>query len=467
MIVAELRNYAAALWALVRRHKRITLLLAVLGLLLGQWRPVQGLFAIVAVALVSAGLVWRYRDGRSLKAHEFGKWQRRNRAFIRSAWPELMIRLGLSVRSAAASSEIPAISAAKWNGYSVSLLVRFPLGMTREIITAAAPAIAESFGAVSVTVDAAPGGALVVVNYADPLREPIPLGDPGDHVELRAVPMGVQASGAPWAFRVGPHTLVAGSSGSGKGSMLWSLLIGLGPAIREGLVEVRGIDLKGGMELAMGEGLLTQYATEPEAAVILLERACSDMRERAALLAGNVREHTVSIESPHVLVVIDELAALTAYQTDRDLQRRANAALALLCSQGRAPGFTVFACLQDPRKETLPVRGLFTQTIGLRLRDALETSMVLGEGMREKGALCHQIPATLPGVAFVAPEDGGDPIRVRAAYASDDVIRYAAATYEAPRHELIRTPAPATAETDDTPPRSSRARRNRKTGEDS
>ncbi|MWJ14246.1 FtsK/SpoIIIE domain-containing protein, partial [Clavibacter michiganensis] len=292
MIVAELRNYAAALWALVRRHKRITLLLAVLGLLLGQWRPVQGLFTIVAVALVSAGLVWRYRDGMSLEAHEFGKWQRRNRAFIRSAWPELMIRLGLSVRSAAATSEIPVVSAAKWNGYSVSLLVRFPLGMTRENITAAAPAIAESFGAVSVTVDAAPGGALVVVNYADPLRKPIPLGDPGAHVDLRAVPMGLRASGAPWAFRVGPHTLVAGSSGSGKGSMLWSLLIGLGPAIREGLVEVRGIDLKGGMELAMGEGLLTQYATEPEAAVILLERACSDMRERAALLAGNVREHT-------------------------------------------------------------------------------------------------------------------------------------------------------------------------------
>ena len=209
--------------------------------------------------------------------------------------------------------------------------------------------------------------------------------------------MVIESFGSPWTLRVGPHTLVAGSSGSGKASMIWSLLIGLAPAIREGRIEVYGIDLKGGMELTMGRGLLTQYATEPEAAVIFLERAVVRMQARAAELAGNVREHTATVESPHILIVIDELAALTAYQTDRALLRRANNALALLCSQGRAPGLTAFACLQDPRKETLPVRGLSTQTIGLLLRDAMETATVLGEGMREKGAPCHQIPSTLPG----------------------------------------------------------------------
>jgi S-DNA-T family DNA segregation ATPase FtsK/SpoIIIE len=467
VIRAELRNYAVALWALIKRHKVITALLAVVVLLLGQWRPAHVVLAMVLLALTVAGLRWRYRDGQSLEAHHFRKWQRGNYAFIASVWPELMIRLGLSVRSATGTSELPIISGAEWNGYSVGLLVRLPLGMRRESVTSAAAAIAESFGAASVSVEAAPGGALVVVSYADPLSQTVFVEHPGDHVDIRAVPMGLQASGAPWTFRVGPHTLVAGSSGSGKGSMLWSLLTGLGPAIRAGLVEVRGIDLKGGMELAIGKGLFTQYAIEPEAAVILLERACGDMRDRANRLAGHVREHTANVESPHVLVVIDELAALTAYQTDRDLQRRANAALAILCSQGRAPGFTVFACLQDPRKETLPVRGLFTQTIGLRLRDALETSMVLGEGMREKGALCHHIPPTLPGVAYVIPEDGGDPVRVRASYASDEVIRWAATTYEAPRHEVIQVPTAAPSDTDAPSPRSTRARRNRKTGEES
>ena len=70
------------------------------------------------------------------------------------------------------------------------------------------------------------------------------------------------------------------------------------------------------------------------------------------------------------MVMIDELAAMTAYCPERDLQRRAEMAINLLCSQGRAPGFVVFACLQDPRKEVIPSRGLFTQMVGLRLKDA-------------------------------------------------------------------------------------------------
>ncbi len=37
------------------------------------------------------------------------------------------------------------------------------------------------------------------------------------------------------------------------------------------------------------------------------------------------------------MVVVDEMAALTAYCGDRDLKRRAEAALQLLLSQGRAP----------------------------------------------------------------------------------------------------------------------------------
>ena len=85
------------------------------------------------------------------------------------------------------------------------------------------------------------------------------------------------------------------------------------------------------------------------------------------------------------MVMIDELAALTAYCPERDLQRRAEMAINLLCSQGRAPGFVVFACLQDPRKEVIPSRGLFTQMVGLRLKDVGETSMVLGEAAVASG----------------------------------------------------------------------------------
>lgn len=182
----------------------------------------------------------------------------------------------------------------------------------------------------------------------------------------------------------------------------------------------------------MGRDLLTRFADDAPRSVALLEAAVEQMQQRARELAGVTRQHTATVESPTVIVLIDELAALTAYETEREMLRRANAAIATLASQGRAVGFIVFACLQDPRKETLPARGLFTQTVGLRLRDRMETAMVLGDGAVAAGALCHEIPASLPGVAYVLAENGSPPQRVRAAYASDDQIRDAALTYFAP-----------------------------------
>ena len=74
-------------------------------------------------------------------------------------------------------------------------------------------------------------------------------------------------------LRLGVHTLVAGATGAGKASAVHGLLIGLGPAIRAGVVQVHGIDLKGGMELGMARPCLTRCATTPAQAVAVLEDA--------------------------------------------------------------------------------------------------------------------------------------------------------------------------------------------------
>ncbi len=58
--------------------------------------------------------------------------------------------------------------------------------------------------------------------------------------------------------------------------------------------------------------------------------------------------------------------------------------------------------------------------------------MVLGDGARDRGAFCDQIssnPATGAGVAYVRFEAAPDPIRVRAAFVSDDDIREMTAAY--------------------------------------
>lgn len=219
--------------------------------------------------------------------------------------------------------------------------------------------------------------------------------------------------------------------------MIWSLLFALAPAIRTGLVEVHGVDLKGGMELAMGRALFTRYADQAAAAVSLLEDTVAELRARTLAMAGTARvldQPTTAM--PLMVVVVDELAALVAYSPDRDLTKRADVALRILLSQGRAVGFYVWGFLQDPRKDTVAMRHLFGQVIGLRLREREETTMLSGDGSTTAGAACHHIPRTLPGVGYVIDADGR-PVRVRAGHVTDTMIRTAAARFPAPHQRAV------------------------------
>ena len=116
------------------------------------------------------------------------------------------------------------------------------------------------------------------------------------------------------------------------------------------------------------------------------------------------------------------MAFLTAYLPDKGLQLRVKAALSLLLSQGRAPGFGVVAALQDPRKEILTFRNLFPTRIALRLAEDAEVDMVLGDGALDAGARCHEIPQSLPGVGYVRLDGVPEPTRVRFAWVTDPDI---------------------------------------------
>jgi S-DNA-T family DNA segregation ATPase FtsK/SpoIIIE len=120
-----------------------------------------------------------------------------------------------------------------------------------------------------------------------------------------------------------------------------------------------------------------------------------------------------------VVVLVDELAALTAYAGDRDLKRRAEAALQLLLSQGRAPGVLVVAAVQDPGKDVIGFRDLFPTRVALRLLEDVQVDMVLGRSARQHGAECDRIPPALPGVGYVVREGVREPVRVRAAHVTD------------------------------------------------
>jgi S-DNA-T family DNA segregation ATPase FtsK/SpoIIIE len=372
---------------------------------------------------------------------------------VRRVWPELVDRAGLSFVGTAMKPgqhpvrQVPRVRSARWVNSQLELVPTVLVGQDVSTWENAAEAIRVAAGAsrVRVRTDASRTAVVLMLGFGDPLGQPIPATVPAIDTsasEVRRVDLGRTEDGASFSLALGVHTLVAGGTGSGKASAVHGLLIGLAPGVNAGAVEVHGIDLKGGMELGMTARLLTRLATTPAEAVVVLEDAAVGMAARARRLAGHVRTHTVSTTDPLVVVLVDELAAITAYLTDRDLKNRAAAALSLLLSQGRSVGYMVVACLQDPRKEVIPMRGLFPQTLGLRLRDATETDMVLGDAARRAGAHCEHIPAALPGVGWMVPDTGGPAIRFRLAHVTDDDIASATARFKAARQIPVTVAAP-------------------------
>jgi DNA segregation ATPase FtsK/SpoIIIE, S-DNA-T family len=245
---------------------------------------------------------------------------------------------------------------------------------------------------------------------------------------LQHVPMARDLDGHAWHMPIeGQHVFIAARTGGGKGSWIWSLVLGLAPAWRAGLVTFFGCDPKR-LELAIGRDYWEQYADSGEAIVALLEQCVHAMHERADSLQGKVRKFTPSQETPLVVIVVDELGYITSMMPDKKLRARAEDAIVTLLSQGRAVGYAVVAAVQDPRKETVNFRDLFPIRIAGGLPEPM-VDLVLGDGAHDAGALCEQIPLgnAGAGVGYVISETSLKPLCVRAAWCGDDAIKRALA----------------------------------------
>ncbi|CQD21020.1 DNA segregation ATPase FtsK/SpoIIIE-like protein [Mycobacterium lentiflavum] len=244
----------------------------------------------------------------------------------------------------------------------------------------------------------------------------------------KAVEIGRRENGSAWILRVaGLHTLTVGCSGAGKGSIFWGIAGGLAPAVKSGTVRLFAVDLKYGIEVSVGSALFTKVATTEADAARLLTMLEELLDSRGRKMAGRARSHTPSTAEPLMVLLIDELAGLTAYMTDAGLKRQVATSLSRILTKGRAVGIVVAAFMQDPRKEILPMRGLFTQTVALRLRSRDEVAMVLGDGLAD-AAPAHRIDPNQPGTGYIIDEDGST-VRVRANYWPDSLIRSVAYEY--------------------------------------
>ncbi|MEV4674271.1 FtsK/SpoIIIE domain-containing protein [Actinomadura sp. NPDC049382] len=401
-----------------------------LGYRFGWLAPVLVL-ALVAVALGVWAGVDRPSFVRWIARPVRARW--RLVAVYRRDWQPVLVTAGLT-KVHKGREYLPSLVRVRCGPTSDRVLVRMLKGQAPDAWERVAVNLAHGFGATLVRVRDGdrPGRIWLEFVRKDALAVPIPaLPVPdGADVDLSALPVGRCEDGSPWRLRLlGTHVLIAGATGAGKGSVIWSTVRALLPLMLAGLVEVWAVDPKR-MELSFGRALFERYgrySDDPKGGMVdLLEAAAADMNARAEQFAGVTRSFTPSHEHPFRVIVVDELAFLTAYCPERDLRKRAESALAVLTSQGRSVGYCVIGAQQDARKEVNNLRNLFPDRIALRLDEDEQVDMVLGDGARDRGALADQIssiPQIGAGVGFVRLEASPDPVRVRAAYVSDDDIR--------------------------------------------
>ncbi|MEV8026822.1 FtsK/SpoIIIE domain-containing protein [Cellulosimicrobium funkei] len=434
---AVARTLAVAVWHVIAwtaRSWRLLAVCVVLGnVLVILRRPVAGYLVmsfVPAFSLVRA--VWCAVHPVSYEVVLGGPlrrsaWRRR----VRRDWTKIALRCGLVWPwGSKRRQDVPRLKHVRTRGNTLVLSVRATVGQTVDTVMEARDAIAAAVGAQSAeSRPVGPGLVELVLTMRELLHEVRTPSLP-DALEVRAVTLGRRADGLPWRLELGErHTLVVGRSGAGKGSILWGIAGNLAPATHAGLVRLWGIDLKGGVEVAVGAPMLSDVAMDEQAAVRLLRSLNEVIVARQAVMRGHSRTFEATPGDPAHVLLIDELAVLTGYAT-REVVNEAGALLKRILTQGRALGVMVVAFVQDPRKETVGMRELFTQTIALRLASSSETRMVLGDGYADL-APAHRIDRTMPGAGYAVGNDGAVE-RVRADFWSDDFIRLVASRFPAP-----------------------------------
>jgi S-DNA-T family DNA segregation ATPase FtsK/SpoIIIE len=428
------RQLARLLVWIIRTPSAAATLTVGTAVLLG-WHYVDPALPVGVLSGLLAGLVgWRLRWPVTFEAQvrlRLRTWWRAGWVY-RRRWATAMDTAGLLV-GRRRTDYVPPLLKVRSTRTVDRVRLRMLPGQRVEDYAAVADRLAQTFGALDCRVRSVRKRRHLVELWFlvdDPLEAVVSPFDPAEDALTGGIPVALAEDGIVYRLRLHVSILIVGATGSGKGSVLWSIITGLIPFIRAGLVKVWAIDPKGGMELAPGRHLFDRFARGDaktaaaaggyEASLAaLLEDAVQVMRERQDRLFGVTRLHTPSTAEPLLVVLVDELAALTAWVNDRAVKKRIESALGLLLSQGRAVGVVVVGAIQDPRKDVLPQRDLFPIRIGLRLNEAEHIDLTLGRAARLRGAACDMIPDTLPGVGYVQVDGITEPVRVRFAHHSD------------------------------------------------
>jgi S-DNA-T family DNA segregation ATPase FtsK/SpoIIIE len=181
-----------------------------------------------------------------------------------------------------------------------------------------------------------------------------------------------------------PHTLIAGTTGSGKSILIQNLLIDIALTNSPALAKIYCIDPKMGVDYGSLEGLphlVEGIIVEQDRAIVVLEQLIIEMDDRyrrfASIKVPNLHAFNERVPAdqrlPAIFVVHDEFAE---WMLTDEYKESVSSTVKRLGVKARAAGIHLFFAAQRPDKDVLPPQ----------LRDNLGNRLILrveGEGTSE------------------------------------------------------------------------------------
>lgn len=264
---------------------------------------------------------------------------------------------------------------------------------------------------------------------SDPHANPIPWPGTFSRSITQPIELGLAEDGQPARISIlRRNVLIGGMTGAGKSVILNIIIAAL---IRCLDVELWGVDLKGGMELAPWARHMRKLATTPEEADQLFRDAVTELNKRAERKAAEGRKvWDPARHEPAIVIIVDEYAELTDESHD---------CADPIARRGRAVAVNLIAATQRPTQQAMgrqAVRSQMDVRICLRVRERRDADLVLGQGAYLAGWHPHTL--TQPGTFLVSDPEHTTPQRYRAYLITEDQITRHAAQTAATHAELAQ-----------------------------